>query len=769
MSCTPQASSRQPFLLRASALSLLLAGLVLAGSAQAENIGEGCAPGRVGCRGSAEPGKAAPESPKPPAVQPHSPAPAAAQPAVIPERARPVQTPEPRRPPRSDANPEQERPNQERPNLERERVRDLPQSQRAPLQTEHNRPFAAEPAQRPHRPDRVRDDEKTAQEQERERAREQWREREQERAKERLRARGQEEEREQEREQERERVKERERERARVREWPQTPRTTLPENPRPALAEPSQRLHRPDPLPEGVTGRAEHDRERETPVRDAIPRHPLLPETNHPQQMPAYAEPTRTRPALLPNREEPRSRQSTGERRDLPERAVPARQAIPVNPSTTLLMQAGKEAMTVQHKAPDGSEWFMHARQSGKGRPNVEVYRYKRDAENGAQSRDYADGRRVVVARDSVTHVEPQRMTLTTYNNGLRSAYLPAERIGRGASEHKQRYFQEEFATKVYHGHAQRMIRRTLYAFLEGARVVVLPQPQVLWYAPVVVRRVEVYSYYPVLWQPTIYDLLLQPLATPLVVTRECPWCPPPVVVYSNPVSTYRQPVDLLSDWQLSGAMYDGMVWSNAAAMPEQTATEQALSDSVRQLQQQLAEALQENDTLRSELASQQQQWDAIVHWGQSASLSPGEADNGPELPQVTVPERVRQQVRRQVQEEIVRHQEQKPNSLAELLASDRAQQTLFQVADRLDVTDAESGMPCLLSTGDLLQLQHLPGAEESIAAMKVVTGKATSCPVGSVVHVGMADLQEMLNAFTQRLEKNVQKLSEQVAPTLRR
>jgi hypothetical protein len=31
-----------------------------------------------------------------------------------------------------------------------------------------------------------------------------------------------------------------------------------------------------------------------------------------------------------------------------------------------------------------------------------------------------------------------------------------------------------------------------------------------------------------------------------------------------------------------------------------------------------------------------------------------------------------------------------------------------------------------------------------------------------------MADLQEMLNAFTQRLEKNVQKLSDQVAPTTR-
>ncbi|CAO0823417.1 hypothetical protein DFAR_3690057 [Desulfarculales bacterium] len=42
---------------------------------------------------------------------------------------------------------------------------------------------------------------------------------------------------------------------------------------------------------------------------------------------------------------------------------------------------------------------------------------------------------------------------------------------------------------------------------------------------------------------------------------------------------------------------------------------------------------------------------------------------------------------------------------------------------------------------------------------MKVVTSKFGSCRNGALVHVNLADLQSMLNAFVLRLESNMRKL----------
>ncbi|MBF0183191.1 MAG: hypothetical protein HQM06_02215 [Magnetococcales bacterium] len=508
----------------------------------------------------------------------------------------------------------------------------------------------------------------------------------------------------------------------------------------------------------------------------AQPVEALRPSTAAPGKEPSQARPVEQMKSLQPTaplperiRREPGFFHGEGEHTS-PKRAKPiVRQAIALNPATTVFVQQGKEDVTVQHKTADGKEWIMQARPSGKHRPHLEIYQQSRDPDSGQQTRWYPDGRRIVYGKDFVTHTLPQRISLTQHNNGLRSAFLPSGNVERHArtAEHTQRYFQEEFATHHQQGHEQRIIRRTVYARLHGPKVVVLPQPQIWIYRPLLVHRSEVYTYDPIVWQPSIYALLLQPLATPIVVTRECLLCPPPVIVTSTPITTYRQPIDWLTDWQLAGALYDGMIWYAPPAQESRYDwAASGGSESLTHMQRQLAEAMAENETLRSELADKEQQLAAIVDYNQSVVDDRASAGgtSGASRP-VTIPDRVRKQMRRQVQEEIERHQQQQPGSLATLLASGEAMQTIFQVAERLDVTDSQSGGTCVLTTGDLLQFNRLPGSDESVAAMKIITGKSTSCPVGSVVHVGLRELQEMMNAFSQRLENNVDRLAEELLP----
>ena len=122
------------------------------------------------------------------------------------------------------------------------------------------------------------------------------------------------------------------------------------------------------------------------------------------------------------------------------------------------------------------------------------------------------------------------------------------------------------------------------------------------------------------------------------------------------------------------------------------------------------------------------------------------------------------QQIRSQVKDEIALHQEQKALSIADVMAAAQVQNHIFQVGDMIDATDSATREECPLTTGDLINFAALPGEGEVAAAMNVVTSKSGSCRPGSVVQVGLTDLQEMLNAFSLRLEANMQKVHDYAA-----
>jgi hypothetical protein len=97
------------------------------------------------------------------------------------------------------------------------------------------------------------------------------------------------------------------------------------------------------------------------------------------------------------------------------------------------------------------------------------------------------------------------------------------------------------------------------------------------------------------------------------------------------------------------------------------------------------------------------------------------------------------------------------PRMLAEASPSNPR---IFVVAGTLDVTDIQ-GQECLLTEGDVLRLSSPPGTNESSANLEVLATKNQSCPKGTTVSVGFADLQEMQNHMRATIDRGLQDLQE--------
>ncbi|MBF0440010.1 MAG: hypothetical protein HQL93_12945 [Magnetococcales bacterium] len=448
------------------------------------------------------------------------------------------------------------------------------------------------------------------------------------------------------------------------------------------------------------------------------------------------------------NSDEPQAQERIQQPQPLREKGGGTRPVVQVTPATTVMPNPEKSAFTIQQRQADGSDIHVNSRILPDGRQKVTAYQNVKDPTTKTQTRTYHDGRRVIIGQDFVTRSSPGRPILTTHSNGLREAYLPD----------RQHYFREEFFTPHKHHSKNRMIRRTVYVEINSGSPRVLPAPIVQVYEMVPVRDVVVYTYYPTTFEPSFYSLFLSFFATPVIVSSNCLICPPPVVVFTKPIEVYHQPVDLLVDLQLAGAMDDGL--RSRVPIPMMDPDVRALSTKVAELEQELAMTTADNAELRSELADQQNQLTSLQMQMDSLQNDQPIAEKIP----VPIPGPVRKQFRKQVEKDILAHQQEKPLALNEILNSPEAKKHIFQVAETLEATDAHSDEECLLTTGDLIQFDHLPDPNASSATMKVVTSKADSCRAGSVVNISLWDLQEMLNAFRQRLENNMQKVHQELS-----
>jgi hypothetical protein len=198
----------------------------------------------------------------------------------------------------------------------------------------------------------------------------------------------------------------------------------------------------------------------------------------------------------------------------------------------------------------------------------------------------------------------------------------------------------------------------------------------------------------------------------------------------------------------------------------ESDATERAEVNQFRgelsQLSQQLDSGAKANPELRNELVTQKAEPRALEQQLGAAGIQQVVSDQTP----MKVPEEVRVQVRKQVRLNIAQHQNGRALLLPEILSSGYASIYLFQASEPLAVRNLNTGEECMLHPGDITGFAQVPTANSAKAQMNVVTSRPGSCPERTVVEVAPDDLQEMLNGFSQRVETNMQRLTECTNPS---
>ena len=261
-----------------------------------------------------------------------------------------------------------------------------------------------------------------------------------------------------------------------------------------------------------------------------------------------------------------------------------------------------------------------------------------------------------------------------------------------------------------------------------------------------------IYPYMPYEFDASFYNPFLAAFAVPIAIANACGDCLPPSAEFEEPSQSYADPVDLLADMQIATGFDDGM----SAPPPDYSAygTDPAvaeLQNEVSALRGEVQSAESDNADLRAQLDEQQLQ------------LQDLQAQSGPapSYGRVQVSQDVRAQMRDQVRDDIALHRQGQPLSVVEIIASARAQNYVFQVSELIDATDLNTGEQCSLTTGDLARFNRVPNEGDPAAEMRVVTSKAGSCRAGSIIEVSMTDLQDMLNAFSQRLENNMRTIND--------
>jgi len=449
-----------------------------------------------------------------------------------------------------------------------------------------------------------------------------------------------------------------------------------------------------------------------------------------------------------------------------PTQAVTPTPARPVQLTggTTVAPHRDGQGYTMEHPGNNGSRVVAVVQPVPNAPARLTAFAEHTEPGTGVRTRTYLNGNRIAVGPNFVTRSAPRQPTVTAFADGRRNAYSPAGRP----------LYHDQFASAQIAGRDQRVLVRTTYA--GATRPVTRPVHTV--YGVVWVGPVLLFPYYPAVFAPGFYQPLLVPFGTPLVVTAGCPYCPPPGVAFAQAITAYTDAVTLLSDWQIASGFADGLADDPPAllpppdtetvatlagnfddsapplASPSASAAElDALSQQVAALQQQVAREAAENDSLQAQLRAQ------AVPVAAPAATPPK-----PRPPPVAISQPVRDQMRQQVRDEIDLHQQQKPLSLAALLAGDHATSYLFQVSGGIDTTSLATGEECALGGGDLLRLAQPPADGDASATMTVVTSQSLDCKAGTQVAIALPDLQTMLNQFSLRLENNMQRVHDQIA-----
>jgi hypothetical protein len=410
---------------------------------------------------------------------------------------------------------------------------------------------------------------------------------------------------------------------------------------------------------------------------------------------------------------------------------------VAISPTTSVQPRTDRSGYTIHQQHKDGSQTVVTQRKLPTGTVQAVGFREKADHRLGTSTRLYSSGHNVVVGRDFQSRAFNGGPTHVTYKTGLHAAMLPSGRP----------VYRESFTVvRGFDGHQHRAIQKTVYVNYVYGRPVVLATPVVRVYEETLVYGRPLYYYRPSIYEPVFYRPFWGRLAAPIVVREECAVCPSRMVAFATPVTRYEDPVELLGDLQVASAFDEGAVRAEGG---ESTALVEMRKE-MSELTRNVSDRASTDEGLRSQI-------------GDPASLQKMQQTMN-ELTPVSVPEDVRQQIRAQVRLSIAQHQNQKPAIVSEIVSSGYAKIFLFQTSSPISVTDSGSGEECFLNPGDLLSIAKPPGGEGQAAQMKVVLSGNQSCQARQTVNVPVNDLQDMLNAFNERVEDNMKRVNACIA-----
>jgi hypothetical protein len=473
---------------------------------------------------------------------------------------------------------------------------------------------------------------------------------------------------------------------------------------------------------------------------------------------------------------------------------------IRLSRTATVVAHAGHPGFRAVNRESARSSVVVEQRVDAQGHAHVNAYRQIMSVDGRTTTRVYTDGRRTV---DGVTFHSVGRVSgpqFVRYNNGLRAAYMPDGRP----------LYAESFAMEHRGGLSPSIMQRTIYATTVAGQFRELATPIRRYYTVTRFGGNDTFVYRPLVYAAAVFTALYSPFAFQIAVGPQCLVCPGPHVVFAVPPERYSDPIELLGDLQVAGAVSDqgvppfdepgsdqgtAEVVSDGAPMPSDQPPDQlpdqptnqaaippnsspapaglitadaagsgADSTDLDKLKQQASElqahAVARTDAKPAPLTSNDDQPDtAPIPTAAVSGAAPTTGDT------LAVPEDVRSQIHKEVRLSLAEHANEHPLTLIDIMQSGYSRIYLFQVASAIDTSSVITGDGCALGSGDLLALASMSdGQERPTAQMKVVTAGAGHCLSHDVVQVSIGDLQDMLNAFNQRLEENIHKLNACVA-----
>ena len=416
----------------------------------------------------------------------------------------------------------------------------------------------------------------------------------------------------------------------------------------------------------------------------------------------------------------------------------------------------------------DGARVFVEERRLAGNASQVTAYKEAKSGETVA--RLFANGKVVTKGADFTSSGIIGGTRFIQYKSGLHSAYL---------ADGKPLFSEKVRDITWPSGETQRVIQRTtMVPVLRGGDV---PRriPVVRYYTVQTVNNVEFAIYQPRPYAAAYFLNLYQPFVAQLTQALLCPsLCLPATAAFDSGAGGYTDPMDLVGDLAMTDGTDDDVSPEAPAPQemletagnpdvadadleanlppppPEMVAAEQAFQGDADQQTTELrntAGELRQRAAQSGEAALSDNVTNA--QFAPVSYTSAANASGPPALAPIHIPDYARAQLRKEARLIVALQQNERGFQVSEVAAAAYAKVFVFQAASPIDVTEAGSDSQCTLSGGDLIRFASIPAQTDAVVTVKVISSRAGHCGTGHALQLGVTDLQDMMNAFAERVE----------------